>query len=303
MALGGGIKSKLTKSCAKIIIFAALTGFVFFTFIFETALAGKPVITGQTQVIAKVGKREITVSEVRQEIIRLGLDPTSKEAERQALNVIIERALFVADAKRNKVDKRPEAMWRMETARDQALAEVYASIISQPPEPNHAEIEAYMAENPSLFGEARRYNFQVIELEMAKIDLDQATKLFDETKDFSAFIKWLNDNNIGYTLSPALRDGASFPDPIRVQLAQYGPGDNVVLAGDKLVTIMKIITVEETPLSYKEGAPLARVILRRKKSQQRLQNKIEKLRAQVNITYYRKELKANAPSQQSGGAQ
>ncbi len=303
MALGGGITIRLTKSCAKLVLFAALIGFAFFTLHFETALAGKPVASGQTQVIAKIGKREITISEVRQEIIRLGLDPTSKEAERQALNVIIDRALFVADAKRNKVDKRPEAMWRMETARDQALAEVYASIISQPPEPNPAEIEAFMAENPSLFGKARRYSFQVIELEMAKIDLDEATALFDETKDFSAFVKWLNENNIGYTLSPALRDGASFPDPIRVQLAQYGPGDNVVLAGDKLVTIMKIIAVEETPLSYKEGAPLARVILRRKKSQQRLQDKTNKLRAQVNIIYYREDLKANAPSQQSGGAQ
>ncbi|GEM_PF-3262452 len=303
MALGGGIKIRLTKSCAKIIIVAALAGFAFFTLHFETALAGKPVASGQTQVIAKIGKREITISEVRQEIIRLGLDPTDLDAERQALNVIIDRALFVADAKRNKVDKRPEAMWRMQAARDQALAEVYASIVSQPPEPNPAEIEAFMAENPSLFGEARRYSFQVIELEMARIDLDEATPLFDDTKDFSTFIKWLNDHNIGYSLAPALRDGASFPDPIRLQLAQYGPGDNVVLAGDKLVTIMKIMAVEDTPLSYKEGAPLARVILRRKKSQQRLQDKAEKLRAQVNIIYYRKDLQSDTSQQQSGGAQ
>lgn len=253
----------------------------------DAKAAANPVSSGKTQVMARIDQREITISEVEQEMQRLGLNPTQPESKAIAVNAIMDRYLFAKDARRAKIDKRPEAMWRMEAAREQALAEIYVNIVSQAPEPTRAELEIYMQEHPDLFKKAKRYGFSVIETAADGLDLDAITPLFDETKDFKDFEAWLKERNIRYTLSPATRDGASFPAPIRKRLGEYGPGDNVVLQGDNVVTIMKIITIEDAPLNFNEGAPLARTLIRQQRAQERLGAKRDALRENATIDYFR----------------
>ena len=53
-----------------------------------------PVQSGKTQVVARVGAKEITLSEMRLEMGRLGLSPLDPEAERTALQSLVNRTLF-----------------------------------------------------------------------------------------------------------------------------------------------------------------------------------------------------------------
>lgn len=279
--------------CAAMLLLAQTAGA---PLIAPALAASNPVLSGQTQVIAKVGTREITISELRMEMARLNLNPAEQSAQKAALTAIIDRIVFAQEARRHKVDRKPEAMWRMETAREQALAEVYADIIAQPPEPTQADIRQFMQENPSLFADAKSYDFQVIEFETGAVAIEEVTPLFDETDSFNQFAKHLAGKNIPYTLSPAKRAAATFPKPIREQLAKYGVRDNIVLEGDERVTVMKIMAITPEPLNYKEGASLARLMLRQERSDERVQNKLEALRAQSGVTYYREHLKPGSDS-------
>ncbi len=258
----------------------------------DSAVAsGKKVSTGQTQVIAKVNNREITHSEIRVEMARLSLIPTDPNAERIAMQAIVDRIVAAEAAREAKVDRRPDAMWRMEAAKEQALADLYISLVAQPVEPTRAEVQDYMLENPSLFTEARRYSFSVLEIETQDFDVDQLSPLFDETSNFDKLSTYLDRQQTPYMLSASVRPASSFPIAIREQLAAYDVSDNIVLRGADKVSILKIMRITNDSVTLDEGTPAARAILRREDATKKVTNRIEQLRKNADVVYYRDTVK------------
>ena len=84
----------------------------------------KTVASGQTQVVARVGAREITVTELRLEMARLRLSPDDPQSERIAAESLVQRALLAEAARKSGLAKKPEALLRIRAAEDQALADL-----------------------------------------------------------------------------------------------------------------------------------------------------------------------------------
>ena len=57
----------------------------------------KRAASGETQIVARLDGREITISDLRSEQARLGLSPNDPNAERIALESIVNRALLTTD--------------------------------------------------------------------------------------------------------------------------------------------------------------------------------------------------------------
>ncbi len=266
------------------------------SFMAGDALAGgKKVESGQTQVVAKVNGREITHNEVRVEMARLSLIPTDPNAERIAMQAIVDRTVAAEAARSAKIDRRPDALWRMEAAKEQALADLYMGLVAQPVEPTQSEIQDFMLANPTLFTEARRYSFSVLEIGLDDFDLDSMTPLFDERSDFKRLQDFLDKSQIAYSLSASVRPASSFPEAIRVQLAKYDVSDNIVLQGSDKISILKIIRIMNDSVTLEEGSPSARAILRREDATKKVTTRIEALRKTAKVTYYRDTVKPSAP--------
>ena len=257
----------------------------------EAVASGKKVSSGKTQVVATVGSREVTLNELRIEMMRLGLTAVDPDAERKALRSLTDRFLIIEEAKSQNMHKRPEALWRMEAARDQALAEMYMGLISQAPEPTQADVETFVLDNPTLFTKAKRYTFSVLEMGKENFDLDLMTPYFDEKSDFAALQTYLDGQEIPYTLSSSVRPSSAFPEPIRLQLAEYDLGDNIVLNGDIQTSILKIIKISNASVTLSEGVPIARALLKQEEAQSRVRSKLESLREDAEITIYRPSAK------------
>ncbi|MCI5045572.1 MAG: hypothetical protein MRY72_12815 [Aquisalinus sp.] len=249
------------------------------------------VISGDTQVIANIAGREVTINELRIEMQRLGMNPLDPEAERQAFESLRDRILLVREATENKVDRRPETMWRIAAAKEQALVDMYLGIISQPPEPSQTDVQDFILQNPTLFARAKNYTFQVLELATSDFDAASLTPLFDEKPDFSALRANLEGAGVTYTLTESVRQAASFPEAVRVQLDAYEVSDNIVLQGDVRTSVMKITGIAPSGLSMAESLPLARALLRQKEAQQRISRKLEQLRDQTPVSVFRTTLK------------
>ncbi|MGV6802106.1 MAG: hypothetical protein ACWA5L_09325 [bacterium] len=245
--------------------------------------------SGQTQVVADVNGREVTIAELRLEMARLNLDPLAKDAEAKALQSLTDRILIAESAKKAGLHKRPETLWRMEAAKELALAEIYMGTVSQPPEPTQDQVEKFILDNPTLFLKARLYTFSVLELANENFDLDRMTPLFDETTDFTALRSYLDENNIPYTLLPAYRSSSTFPKKIRDQLMQYNVDDNIVLRGDVQTSIMKINKISNDSISMEDALPIARAMLRQEESQKRVEKALKSLRANGKVTIYRQQ--------------
>jgi EpsD family peptidyl-prolyl cis-trans isomerase len=243
--------------------------------------------SGQTQVVAKVGGREVTLSELRAEMAQLGLSIGGPEAERIALDSILNRALLSQAARAANLHRRPEAALRIKIAEDQALADLYLATASQPPEPTPEEIEDFIAANPSLFADRRVYDFQILSLAASAFDEKALSPLFDREADFTALSGALKANSVDYAIAGATQPSTAFPKPVREQLARYSVSDNIVIKGDAQAQIMKIMRVEKKPAPAAEWGPLARRLLIEEAAGKRADALVARLKREAGVSYYR----------------
>ena len=263
----------------------------------------KPVASGKTQVVAKAGGRELTLSELRLEMARLGLSPTDPNAERVALESLTARTLLAKAAREQNLHKKPDAIARMYAAQDQALADLYLAIASQPPEPTRAEIESFIRANPSLFAERKAYDFTILTLESKNFNEATLTPLFDEEADFTRLAGLLDKAGARFAVSTMTQSGAAFPAPIRLQLAKYGPKDNIVLRGEQETQILKITAVRSDAQPGESWGPLARRLLVEEASVKRAEALMARLKKEGAVAYYRASAAPAPPPKSAPKAQ
>ena len=243
--------------------------------------------SGETQIVAKLDGREITISDVRSELVRLGRSPNDINAERIALDSIINRNLLAAAARAAKIHRRPEALRRMAVAREQALADLFVATASQPSEPTLTEIEDFVTQNPALFAERRVYTFSVLTMPTEAFESEKLTPLFDASNDFSSLAQLLTKSNVQFSQAPLVQPANAFPDAIRNQLAQYGVRDNIVIQGDVNTQIMKIGALTSVPIPTNNALAMARTILLQRSAQSRAKALLASLKKQSSLSYYR----------------
>jgi len=253
--------------------------------------AAKTVQSGKTQVVAKAGGREITLTELNVEMSRLRLSPNDAASENIALESIINRTLLSGEARKSEIHRRPEALVQMKAAQDQVLADLYLGITSQPAEPTLQDVEDYITQNPTLFSRRRKYTFSVMTLPTEAFDEKALTPLFDETKDFKKLESFLRAEKVEFALSSVAQPSSAFPEPIRKQLGKYGVSDNIVLQGDVQTQIMKIVRAQPSPFPAEDWSPLARNLLLEQKSLSRAEKLVKRLRDKASIAYYRESAK------------
>ncbi|HBS35388.1 MAG TPA: hypothetical protein DEA50_09980 [Parvularcula sp.] len=254
---------------------------------FAAADEKRPVASGKTQVVAKAAGRELTLTDLRLEMARLNLSPTDPDAERVALESLTARTLLAKAARDSNLHRKPDAIARMYAAQDQALADLYLAIASQPPEPTRAEIEAHIRANPTLFAERKVYDFAILTLDSKNFDEATLTPLFDKDADFSRLAGLLDKAGARYVRSTMTQSGAAFPAPIRLQLAKYGLKDNIVLRGETETQILKITGVRKDLQPSESWGPLARRLIVEEASVKRAEALMARLKKDGAVAYYR----------------
>lgn len=243
--------------------------------------------SGKTQVVAKVGGREITLTELRLEMGRIGLTPDNPEAERIALESLLNRTLLAKAARAAELHRKPETMARMYAAQDQALADYYLAIASQPVEPTREEIDDFVRDNPSLFAARKAYEFSIMTMKTANFDEKALTPLFDREPDFSRLAAVLKKAGAEYSIAPAMQSGAAFPAPVRTQLERYGVKDNIVIKGEHDTQILKIIAVRNEPSDPASWPAAARAHLLEQSAARRAEELMARLKKDIDVAYYR----------------
>jgi len=248
------------------------------------------VASGETQVIARIGKREFTVSELRVELMRLGVGQSSQEIERFALENLINRHLLAEAAVNAGFARKAEVILRVEAAKAQALADYYIKTVSQPPEPAMSEIEDFIAANPALFDARKRYDFSTIAMPTAAFDEEAMAPLFSETADFSTLAAYLEREGIAFEQGTVTRNSSGFPREIRAQLARFDVSDNIVIKAGTSTEIMKIDRIKSIPLPLDQRRMAARRLLLEQASAKRSKAALDALKDGKRVVYYRKQL-------------
>lgn len=255
------------------------------------ATAAALIVTGCTkkvggQVVAVVNGHEITQQELNGELNGATIPPGAdrKAIMAQLLQRVIDRKLLTAKAEEQKLDQSPAFLAQMQRARDATLIDLLAANMAKSqPVPSPATVDQFVAGNPSLFAERRRYQLDQIAFP-ASNNPALAAKL-QAAKTMDAVIAALKEANVPYQAGKGALDTAAIPPDAGRRIAQLAPGEPFLVPQNGQVVASVIRSAETVPVPADQAKAGATNLVRRQGVETAVRNELQRQRAAAKITY------------------
>lgn len=240
----------------------------------------------QGQVAAVVNGDEITLQEINAEIgnanIPTGTDP--KQIQRTALNRIIERRLLAQAAREDGLDKTPDYLIRSRQIDDALLVQLLGQRAEKTFQvPDQRAIDAYMAENPSMFSARKMF---VVDRIQFPIPADMARlKTLENDHSMEAVAAKLTSLGIKFERGPAKMDSAQLGQQRLEQILALPEGEPFVIPENGMVTVAVITGESPIPANSAEMGQMATQALRNTALTKSLQDRLKQARAEGEIKY------------------
>lgn len=228
----------------------------------STALAGcgKKAEEPKGQVVATVDGHEITSSELKLEMGNTPADPAMAAAAQQgALNSLINRQLFVDEAKRRGLDKSPMAAMVRNRAEQLALVQLLQmSIASSAPKVSDEEATDFVKAHPTSFQDRRLIS--VDQLVVPKIT-PALIKDMEPINTMDGIVALLNKNGVQYVQSAAVLDTINMNQATVDKITGLGVNGVFVTPNGAGASVSKITAMRSAPLTGDEAKLAARLML------------------------------------------
>jgi len=238
------------------------------------------------QVAAVLNDDEITLQEINAElsngVLPAGLD--EKEAQNNALQMVIDRKLLAGVAKQEGVDTDPSYIIRKRQMEDALLAKILSERLAKSIErPTSAQIEKFIADNPQRFA-----GHTVYELDAVQFSLPEGETLkgqFADDHSISALIERLDSMGIQYQRRKTGLDSAKLGKNLAARLASLPPGEPFLIPSNSMVLGGVVTKRVADPISNDEARPIALRALTDKALGDVLRDRLEKAKKEAKISY------------------
>ena len=238
------------------------------------------------QVVAVVNGQEITQQQLNAELgnIQIPPDADKKAIMAQLLQRVIDRKLLVGKAKAEGLDQSPNYLAQVSRAQDGILIDLLAAkSVKTVPVPDAAATQKFVADNPTLFGQRRRYALDQIAFPMNNSpELAAKLKAAQTMPEVEAALKQLN---IQYKTGSSVLDSASVPPEVAQKIAALKPGEPFLVPQNGQVIASVIKATEAEPVSEQQAAPVATQLMRRQAVDATMKKDLEAERAKAKIEY------------------
>ncbi len=238
------------------------------------------------QVVAIVNGEEISLPELNAELEALSVPANAdkEKVRRLALQQIVDRRLIAQAAKEEGLDKDPAYVMRERRSDELLLVQMYgkkaADTIRVPGAP---EIDKFIADNPTLFGQRTRYLVDQIQFQMPS---DPASlKQLEGDHSLAEVAETLKAMGIKFEQGKNALDSGSVPPEVMKRILALPPGEPfIVPAGDRVV--VSVITGNE-PLTLppEQVRPLAVQAIRNQSLGKLAQSRLKEAKAKAKIEY------------------
>jgi EpsD family peptidyl-prolyl cis-trans isomerase len=221
------------------------------------------------QVVAKVGKEEITTLDLQAEMagFQAATPAARKAAEQQALQQIIQRKILAEAAKKQKIGQTPEFARLRARADELLLVKTWQdSLVRAVPPPNVDEAQDYIAHHPDSFGARKRILYDAVKYVAAPDPGLQESLRHLNTLDEVKSV--LSSRNIHFETGSGEVDALN-ADPRLVEflLKMQGPDLFQTVSGN-LYTLGKVREVKVEPVSGEAAVSRAMEQLRGQRAQE-----------------------------------
>lgn len=224
------------------------------------------------QVVAKVGKDEVTVLDLQGEMggFKAPNAQIRKAAEQQALNSIIQRKLLVEAAEERKIDKSPEFARQKERTNEALLVRAWQDqLVRAVPTPSLDEARKFINEHPDVYGARKRFMIDGLRFN-APNDPTLAAALqplntLDEVRALLA------QRKIAFTGGSGELDAFSVDPRLVDQLIKLKPGEVFVLPQNNVVLVGTIAAARVDPVPENLAVQHATNYLKQTRTQESVQ--------------------------------
>jgi EpsD family peptidyl-prolyl cis-trans isomerase len=241
-----------------------------------------------SQTAAKVNKEEITVHQINAVLAQQrNLQPEQTEAASfQVLQRLVDQELAVQKAAELKLDRDPQVMQRIESARREIIARAYADKISEgAAKPSTEEIAKYYDDNPALFKERRVYQLQEVSIEATPEQQADVRAKIASAKNAADLVEKLKAANLKYAGNQATRAAEQLPMAAVAELAALKDGQSVVRTGPKGLTAVFVVAAAAQPVTLDRASKPIEQFLLNERKRKLLKDDIKSLRDGAAIAY------------------
>lgn len=257
-----------------------------------TLLAATTIISGcgddnsapkdQSQVLAKVNGKEITIMQLNQLLV--SQPKVDEKIKKQLLDKLIDQELLIQKSEELKLDRNPEVLQNIEYSKRQVLAQAAASkLIGENAEPSSTDIKNYYTSNAAMFENRNLFDVDVFVINKTDANKITNTELQNST---SAIVtaQVLDKLGVTYKQNHAKRYSEQLPDAIVKQLNQIKDGDMIKTSGENgEVVLMQLKSRLPLPVTETDAEQTIRQILINKNLQEKMQEKMNVIRSNSKI--------------------
>jgi len=241
-----------------------------------------------TQVAAKVNKDEITVHQLNHELSKLpNLNPEqASQAANQVLRSLVDQQLLVQKAIADRIDRDPQTLQKLESARRQILAQAYIDkLTANVVPPSEAEIADYYAKHPELFSERRVYRLQEINVQVTPDNADAVKNRLAQAKNLGEFMQWLKDANIPARAGQSTKTAEQLPMELLPRLHQLQDGQAMTFTAGNALNVLVIADSQTQPMTREQAKPVIERYLLNTKKRELAAEHLKTLKAEAKIEY------------------
>ncbi len=238
------------------------------------------------QVVAKVGKTEITRSQLDAELQARNIAPEQRESAAPViLQQLVDRTLFVKAAEDEKLQQTPAVVVALDRARSQVLERAYLerALAGLRTPPSSQDVLQYAANHPEIGNDRAVLNGTQIHFAMPS---DQAViAKIKNTMTMDELLQVLRSSNIQFQQQPLALDTATVPDAIMTKISNLKPGEPLVAISGDAADAISINQREPKPTPPDAVQEIARQRIQAERVAKAIDSRRKALRAGVSIDY------------------
>lgn len=241
-----------------------------------------------TQVAAKVNGAEISVHQINAVLSKASgvTNENAARARKEILDRLIDQQIAVEQATAKKLDRNPDVLLNLESARREILARAYLEQIgSAQPKASDDEVKRYYDEHPDLFSRRRIYNLQELVMPKAGVPVDELKALVTAGKPIEEIAGWLKGKNIPVRGNAGARAAEQLPLELLPKLAQIKDGQIALIDGAQQLFVMRVIAAQSAPVDETTAKPRIQQFLQNQRATKAIAEEMKKLKDAAKIEF------------------
>ncbi len=239
-----------------------------------------------SQVLAKVNGDEIFAYTLQNELKASQQNADNQAAAKKVLTGLIDRQLLVQEALKLDLERTPEVIQAIESAKAKIYAQAYLSKkIAKLSPASESDINQYIESHPDKFRHRKVFKMQdvVFSNNQSLLDLSSAEK---EVLTLAELKTILSAKGINFESGDSQLFTDRLPDYVLDKIKPMKKGDLLFLQSNNNIIVKSIEDIVEQPMPEKSAHLLASRLLSQQKQQEFVAREIARLKALATIDVF-----------------